>query len=713
MKKLYSAKSYLLGLALLLVITTFGASLGPAGQASAETAGTAAATAVSSLHDSVASAVYGTAELILKNGAASDWQAIGVTAAGYQVQGGYLAKLEADVKAAKGMYSRATDYARITLAVKALGGDPEKFAGYNLIEKLYSNDKLSGQTLNQYVYTLLALDSGSYSVPDSAKWTKAKLVAEILAKQNKDGGFALTGSTSDPDMTAMVLNALAGHKAETGVKAAGDRAVAWLAAAQDANGGYGASSESVAQAIIGLSAYGVDAAGADFTKNKVNLVSKLLSFAATGGGFAHTAGGAYDAIATEQGLQALDAYLLFGAGGKLYDFSKPAAALRTLAQVTVEGPAATLLQSEAYAGNVLEALEKTTAAKNLKLVKATGNYVTEIGGIAGGQFGGWDGWMYIVSRGGQWMYPSVAMSDFTLEQGDHVLVYYGGDATQVVDAVKLSAAKPVSGKAFTVTVTQKQWIWNNATFTSDPVTSPAAGVQVTVGGKTVTTDVYGAANFATGLPTGRYTLTVSGYSKDNAPKVVRYTQPLTVAASGTAAAAFADAKQISAWAADSVQAAYEQKLMEGVSGTTLLFAPKQNITRAQFAALLLRVTGQEPAAAAAAPGFSDVKAGAWYYETVAQAKALGIISGVTATTFNPNGVITREDMAVMIARALKLDTAAGQTLSFSDEKQISAYALAAVRTVADLGIMSGANGAFAPKQVVTREMAAVVAVRLP
>ncbi|MFD1909592.1 hypothetical protein ACFTAO_03650 [Paenibacillus rhizoplanae] len=316
------------------------------------------------------------------------------------------------------------------------------------------------------------------------KWTQSKLLAEILAKQNPDGGFTLTTGASDPDMTAMVLNALAGHKQEAAVNTAGQRAAAWLSKAQDKNGGYGDSSESVAQAIIGLSAFGINPAGADYTKGQINLVSKLMSFSAADGGFVHTAGGSSNALSTEQALEAMVAYQLFGTGGKLFDFSgTPVKNPQVSVSVTVEGPNGTLAEGSVYAGNVLKALEKTAAAKRLALVNEAGNYVTGIGGVIAGTFGGYDGWMYVVARGGAWIYPSVGMGDFALEENDRIVVYYGGDNTQVVDAVTVTPAQPQPGQDLKVQVNQKKWVWNEATFTSDPVTSPAAGVQVTIGGK--------------------------------------------------------------------------------------------------------------------------------------------------------------------------------------------------------------------------------------
>ncbi|WP_405107429.1 S-layer homology domain-containing protein [Paenibacillus sp. FSL K6-1217] len=708
-----------LGLTVIMLFAMLGAAVAPAGQAAAQTDG-ASAPAVAALPAgtaaSVTDAVYATAELILKNGVQSDWQAIGLAQAGYKVPASYLKALEGKVAEAKGVLARATDYARTTLAVKALGGDPANVAGYNLIEKLYNNDKITGQTLNNPVYALLALDSGSYTIPANAKWTPAKLLAEILAKQNPDGGFTLTTGASDPDMTAMVLTALAGHQKEAAVNAAGQRAAAWLAKAQDKNGGYGDSSESVAQAIIALSSFGIDPAGAEYTKGQINLVSKLLSFSAAGGGFAHTAGGSSNPLSTEQALEALVAYKLLGTGGKLFDFSStPVKNPQVNVSVTIEGPNATLAEGSVYAGNVLKALEKTAAAKRLALVNEAGNYVTGIGGVSAGAFGGYDGWMYVVARGGAWIYPSVGMGEFALEENDRIVVYYGGDNTQVVDSITVTPAQPQPKQDLKVQVNQKKWVWNEATFTSDPVTSPAAGVQVTVGGKTAVTDAAGLAVVAGGLPANKYTLTVTGYLKDKTPAIVRHTAPVTVASAAADRPAFGDVKSISPWALESVYTAYDRKLMNGVSKGSLVFAPKKNITRAEFAALLLRLTGNEPSAAASAAAFSDVKADAWYYGTVNRAKELGIISGVTGKTFKPDGLVTRQDMAVMMVRAFKLDAASAGAGAgkFSDEDQISDYALSAVRTVTGLGYMSGTGGAFEPSAVVTREMAAAVAVRLP
>lgn len=102
----------------------------------------------------------------------------------------------------------------------------------------------------------------------------------------------------------------------------------------------------------------------------------------------------------------------------------------------------------AYAGNVLEVLEKVAAQKGLPIKNESGSYVTGIGGIQAGIYGGWDGWKYAVSRDGAWIDPDVGMKDFKLKEADRVLVYYAGNDTQLVNSLTLSASQPGGGGAF-------------------------------------------------------------------------------------------------------------------------------------------------------------------------------------------------------------------------------------------------------------------------
>lgn len=700
MKRILSSKSFALGMALLMVISILGTSFAPSGTAFAAESSQTVTKA------SVSEATYGAAEIILKKGIQSDWQAMGLVRAGIKLPASYQTAFENEVKANNGTYTNVTDYARRVLASTAIGIDATNLAGFDLVEKIYNNDRMTNLGLSGVIFSLLALDSGHYSVPANAKWTTDKLISEILSKQNTDGGFTLSTGASDPDMTAMTLTALSAHMDKPEVKTAGERAITWLSQKQQSHGGYGDSSESVAQVIIALTSNKVDPTEQRFTKDGHHLIDRLLSFRTADGGFAHTLSGSYNSLATEQALQALAAYQLYLKGeGGFYNFPHPVKQpLAVSASVIIEGPKGFIAEGNVRSASALDALKKLTADKKITLdltSSSFGDYVSGIQGIKAGLYGGYDGWNYAVSREGQWIFPSVGMGDFVLQKSDRVVVYYGDSGTQLVGSVTLTPTPVAAGKSFTVNVKKSSLDWESGKV----ISVPANAVQVKVGPKTVTTNTYGVAVFQDGISNGVQTLTVTGYSEGKAPSVARYTQRLLINP------VFADQKNISSWATTAVQNAFEKGLMEGIGGTTLNFAPKENITRAQFAAMLLRLTNNLPSEASSVSPFSDVKSNAWYYGYVLKAKELGILEGVTATSFKPNGLISRQDMAVMITRAFQLkDTASAPT--FKDAKAISAYALPAVKLVTVKGYMTSFNGFFDPTAPVTREMAAVVTVRL-
>lgn len=82
-----------------------------------------------------------------------------------------------------------------------------------------------------------------------------------------------------------------------------------------------------------------------------------------------------------------------------------------------------------------------------------------------------------------------------------------------------------------------------------------------------------------------------------------------------------------------------------------LFHPEASMTRAQFAAIVVRALGLTPAANDA---FTDVPSTAWYAPYVGTASTYGLINGVGDSRFNPDGTITKQEAAVMVARAAKL-----------------------------------------------------------
>ena len=211
-------------------------------------------------------------------------------------------------------YARATENARVILALTAIGRDVTDVGGYNLLSGLDSMEYIGTQGVNGPIWALIALDSHDY--PTSGDVTREKLVQAILDAQLPGGGWALAGTAADPDLTAMALTALAPDYDESDtVRKAVDDALALLSAMQGSDGGFGTSSEACAQVIVALTALGIDPmTDGRFIKNGLTALDALASFYVSGGGFRHTADGALDGMATEQGYYALAAYYRFAAG---------------------------------------------------------------------------------------------------------------------------------------------------------------------------------------------------------------------------------------------------------------------------------------------------------------------------------------------------------------------------------------------------------------
>ncbi|MFC4811002.1 S8 family serine peptidase [Paenibacillus sp. GCM10023250] len=164
------------------------------------------------------------------------------------------------------------------------------------------------------------------------------------------------------------------------------------------------------------------------------------------------------------------------------------------------------------------------------------------------------------------------------------------------------------------------------------------------------------------------------------------------------------------WAKEDIQSLAGKFLLNGT--TAGKFEPKANVTRAQFASMLVRGLGLQKTAEPAP--FGDVTTKDWFAQDVASAYAAGLIEGADGQ-FRPNAQISRQDLTVMLARAaelLKLAKPSGTHKPYADAAQISSYAQASVQTVSDLGLMEGydtKNGiAFDPRGATSREAVAKV-----
>lgn len=263
----------------------------------------------------------------------SEWLVIALARSGRDVPDSYYDSVVKAVQSAKGQLSdkKSTEYARTILALTAIGKDPADVGGYDLLAGLADMDDVTYQGINGAIFALLALDSGKYDVPAAAEGgtqtTRDGLVAYILAQQLSDGGWALSGTSADPDVTAMALQALAPYRTgDETVDAAVDKGVQLLSDMQLADGGYSSwgtlNSESCAQVLIALATLGIDpVSDSRFVKNGLTVLDALLAYAVSGG-FRHTVDGEADAIATEQALCALTAYArLLDGKTALYDMA--------------------------------------------------------------------------------------------------------------------------------------------------------------------------------------------------------------------------------------------------------------------------------------------------------------------------------------------------------------------------------------------------------
>ena len=145
------------------------------------------------------------------------------------------------------------------------------------------------------------------------------------------------------------------------------------------------------------------------------------------------------------------------------------------------------------------------------------------------------------------------------------------------------------------------------------------------------------------------------------------------------------------------------------------YSPSDNITRAEFAALLVRAFRINDDAAASGTQFSDVKSDDWYASIVQKAVKAGLVTGYEDGTFRPDDNISRQDMAVMLARALKeykgvsVPTDVNQYLKFGDQVSISEYARESIAVASKYGVVKGnRDNVFLPRNNLTRAEAAVV-----
>ncbi len=162
------------------------------------------------------------------------------------------------------------------------------------------------------------------------------------------------------------------------------------------------------------------------------------------------------------------------------------------------------------------------------------------------------------------------------------------------------------------------------------------------------------------------------------------------------------------WAKESIEVLVAKGVVSGYSDDE--FKPANSITREEFVKLL--TSGLKLVGAEAVAEFTDVSENDWFYRPVAAALRAGIIQGNPDKSFGTGSYITRQDMAVMLARAAEFKGYTWQKLKnveFTDSDNISDYAADAVEKLAKNEVINGmTDGSFMPKQNLTRAEAAKV-----
>ncbi|MBC7324200.1 MAG: terpene cyclase/mutase family protein, partial [Moorella sp. (in: Bacteria)] len=178
-------------------------------------------------------------------GVLTPWSYIALAAAG-----GNLAGTSVE-KACQALFNElkngaTTSYATLILTILSAGGDPFNYQGQNLVQKLqeaqlpsgkFADNVINGgeELVNAHIWAMLALQAAGASIPD-----KEKALAWLAARQHADGGFhwyAGEKTTADVDSTGMALMAL-GALGEKEDSPSVSKALAYLQAVQNDNGGF-------------------------------------------------------------------------------------------------------------------------------------------------------------------------------------------------------------------------------------------------------------------------------------------------------------------------------------------------------------------------------------------------------------------------------------------------------------------------------------------
>jgi hypothetical protein len=167
-----------------------------------------------------------------------------------------------------------------------------------------------------------------------------------------------------------------------------------------------------------------------------------------------------------------------------------------------------------------------------------------------------------------------------------------------------------------------------------------------------------------------------------------------------------------AWAVDSINKLAQAGIVSGVSSTS--FAPDAYSKRADFIVMLVKTFGLT---GATSDNFDDVQSGKYYANALSIAKTAGIATGYGDGNFGPENTITRQDMMVLVAKALEfagveLDTNTAVLAGFADNNKIADYAKPYVAALVNAGFATGTDNGIEPTALITRAQMSVLVAKV-
>ena len=214
-----------------------------------------------------------------------------------------------------------------------------------------------------------------------------------------------------------------------------------------------------------------------------------------------------------------------------------------------------------------------------------------------------------------------------------------------------------------------------------------------------------------------YTCTVCGQTKN---EIIPATGGSSICPGGPSCPSygFSDVAGPNDWSHEGIDYCVRRSLMVGTGVGT--FSPGMNCSRAQIVQILYNLSGDKTDYSRYYLPFTDVAPGAWYYDAVAWAYTNNVVSGTSETTFAPNDVITREQMAVILYGytaefAPEFTGNAASLNTFPDAGSVANWAYAAMSWAVGNGLISGMGSGgvsyLAPQGSATRAQASAIIMR--